>query len=198
MEKGTHWIELQITGKNEKSEGYNMALGAYILRSGGPWPEEWNVIGPFPGGEDYGYGTVYPPEQGVDLNGKYTGRDGKEVTWTKLKANKILWLHPTIKPSENSVAYAQIYVKSPDERETMGFICADDAAKFWFNGEIVWAVPGLNAIKPDKYPVPLKLKAGWNEVLVKVCQSGGNWGVVFRIQDPKGELVYSTTREPGE
>jgi hypothetical protein len=198
MEKGMRWIELRTTGKNEKSDGYNMALGAFILRSGGPWPKEWNVIGPFPGGEHYGYATVYPPEQGVDLDAKYTGSEDKELTWTKLKTNNILWLHPSIKPSANCVAYAQLYVKSPDEREALAFICADDAAKFWFNGEIVWAIPGLNAIKLDKYPVPLTLKAGWNEVLVKVCQSGGNWGVVFRIQDPKHELVYSTTKEPSD
>ena len=36
---------------------------------------------------------------------------------------------------------------------------------------------------------------GPDEVLIKVGQGGGNWGVAFRMYDPKQELVYSTTKE---
>ena len=88
-----------------------------------------------------------------------------------------------------------MYVKSPDERTATAFLSVDDAGKFYFNGELLWAVPGLHPVELDEYAVPVRLKAGWNEVLVKVGQCGGNWGFAFRIRDPKAELLFSTTRE---
>lgn len=198
MKAGMRWLELRVTDKNEKSEGYNMALGAYLVKPGGPWPKEWNVIGSFPGGHDYGYTAVYPPENGVDLQAEYTGAEDKKIAWRTLKAQDILWLHPHLKPSDNRTAYAHIYVKSPDERNATAFISADDAGKLFVNGTLLWALPGLHPIKLDQHQVAVKLNAGWNEVLIKVCQSGGNWGVAFRIQDPKSELVYATTKGPSQ
>ena len=199
MKQGTRWLELRVVDKNEKAEHCDLALGSYLITGGGPWPQAWSVVGPFPGGgTDLGYNTVYPPEQGVDLSAKYAGVDGAEIAWTTLETKDVLWLHPKLNPNNNVVAYAHLYVKSPDERTATAFIGADDAAKLFLNGELVWAVPGFHPVKIDEYAVPVKLKAGWNEVLIKVGQGGGDWGVAFRIQDPKRELTYSTTGAAGE
>jgi len=195
MMRGLHKIELRIIDKNEKSTGYNMALIAYLIRGASQWAKEWNIIGSFPGGRDFGYGTTYPPEQGVDLAAKYTGIDNKEISWTQLKTNDILWLHDKIQPSNNCVAYANTYVWCPDDRDVDALVCTDDAGKLYINTELVWAVPGVSHLEIDKYIVPIKLRAGWNEILLKVCQSGGHWGFSFRINDPKSELLYSVNKE---
>jgi hypothetical protein len=197
MKRGQRRLELRIVDKNEKAEAYNLAPGSYIMRSGGPWPKEWNVVGPFPIGNDLGYSEVYPPEKGVDLKATYRGLDDKEVSWKKLTAETTLLLARAdrIAPWENVLAYAHIYVKSPDDRDAKAYICVDDAGKLFVNGELLWAVPGGNAIIIDKYEVPMKLRAGWNEILIKVGQGGGNWGVAFRMYDPKLELTYSTTKD---
>lgn len=195
MAKGQRTIELRIVDKNEKAEAFNLAPGSYIMRSGGPFAKQWNVVGPFPGGDDYGYSTVYPPEEGVDLSTKYTGIENTELAWSKLDVAGVLWFHPTMKPKDNVTGYAHVYVKSPDDRTATAFISVDDAGKLFINGEVLWAVPGLHAIKIDQYEVPVKLKAGWNEILVKVSQCGDNWGFLFRFVDPKKELIYSTTKE---
>ena len=197
MALGQRWLELRIVGKNEKAEAYDLAPGSYIMRSGGPWPKEWNVVGPFPVGKDLGYTEVYPPEKGVDLSATYKGLDDKDITWKKLDAQTWLTLAGPnrIAPWENVLAYAQLYIKSPDDRNARAFISVDDAGKLFVNGELMWAVPGGHAIKIDEYEIPIKLKAGWNEILIKVGQGGGNWGVAFRMYDPKRELVYSTTRD---
>ncbi len=200
MERGQRRLELRVVGKNEQAEGYNLAPGSYIMRTGGPWPKEWNVVGPFPVGNDMGYSTAYPPEKGVDLNATYTGLEGKQIGWKTLTAVTTLSLTgPTrIAPWENVLAYCHLYIKSPDDRDAKAFLSVDDAGKLFVNGELLWAVPGGHAIIIDQYEIPMKLKAGWNEVLIKVGQGGGNWGVAFRMYDPKGELTYSTTKEETE
>ena len=79
MTDGSHKLELRIVGKNDNSGGYNMAPVAFLVTGASQWAKEWNVVVRFPGGRDFGYGTPYPPEQGVDISAKYTGIDNKEI-----------------------------------------------------------------------------------------------------------------------
>ncbi len=193
---GTHWLELRVVGKNEKSTGYNMALAAYRVDPASAFPTAWNVVGAFAGNKhDYGFGTAHPPEQGVDLNATYTGATGEEIAWSKLETRGLTWIHGKFPPNNFCVAYAHTYVKSPDERQTSALVSTDDAGKLFVNGELIFAIPGVNHLKVDKFAVPITLKPGWNDVLLKVCQAGGHWGWSFRIRDLKGDLIYATTKE---
>ena len=196
LKAGLRRLELRITGRNEKSLGFDLAAGAAFLRCAGALPKEWSVVGPFPGDADAGYGTVYPPEKAVDLGAKYEGMDGKQIGWTKLATKDIVWLHPTLKPNTKCVAYGHLFVESPRDQKATAYVGVNDAGKLFINGELVWAVPGIHQLKADEYAVPIHLKAGWNEVLIKACQYEEEWGFAFRVQDPKLELTYSVTKGP--
>ena len=100
------------------------------------------------------------------------------TAWTSGLSRRWTWLRPI----------------SHDERDATALVSVDDAGKLWVNGELVWAVPGVNHVLPDKYAVPIRLRKGTNEVLIKAGQGGGAWGVAFRIADPKGDLQYTPTR----
>ena len=195
MTKGTHWIELRITGKNENSKGFGMALAGYLITGASPWPKEWNIVGAFSGGPDNGYGAQYPPETSVDLRAKYRGAEDKDVSWVIMKTNSVLWLHERIRPNTDCVAYAHTYVWSPDDRRADALVSTDDGGKLFINSEMVWGLPGINHLQIDEFAVPIKLIKGWNEVLIKVCQNGGHWGFAFRILDPNCDLIYSPSRE---
>jgi len=130
----------------------------------------------------------------MDVEAGLHAGGGKEVTWIKLATKEFLWLHPKLTPNAQCVAYVHSYVRSPNDRKVTAFVGLDDAGKLFINGELVWAVPGVHHLKVDEHAVPIRLKAGWNEVLIKVGQGEGYWGVAFRLQDPKLELTYSTTR----
>jgi hypothetical protein len=41
----------------------------------------------------------------------------------------------------------------------------------------------------------VKLKKGWNKVLIKVLQGAGGWGYYFRFSDPKAELRWALKPE---
>ena len=108
----------------------------------------------------------------------------------------IVWLHPTLKPNTKCVAYGHLFVESPRDQKATAYVGVNDAGKLFINGELVWAVPGIHQLKADEYAVPIHLKAGWNEVLIKACQYEEEWGFAFRVQDPKLELTYSVTKRP--
>jgi hypothetical protein len=195
MKAGTRWLQIRIVEKNENSTGYNMAPTAYRITGASPWPAEWNLIGSFPGGRDSGYARACPPEQDVDLAATYTGSLDNEIQWTQIKTNGPVWIHERLSPNVDCVAYAHTYVWSPDDRDIDALVSTDDAGKLFINGELVWGIPGINHLQVDRFAVPVHLVKGWNEVLIKICQTGGHWGYAFRITDPKQELIYSTTKE---
>ena len=172
-----------------------MAPTAYRISGASPWPAEWNLIGSFPGGRDSGYSRACPPEQNVDLTATYTGSLDKDIQWSRIKANGPVWIHERLSPNVDCVAYAHTYVWSPDDRDVDALVSTDDAGKLFINGELVWGIPGINHLKVDRFAVPVHLVKGWNEVLIKICQTGGHWGYAFRITDPQQELIYSTTKE---
>ncbi len=63
---------------------------------------------------------------------------------------------------------------------------ADDAIKVWVNGKLCYehwrtGVPEIRSMKAE-----LKLKRGWNELLVKVADHGGGWEFGGRVRRPDG------------
>ncbi|MBN1153698.1 hypothetical protein JXB12_02115, partial [candidate division KSB1 bacterium] len=90
-------------------------------------------------------------------------------------------------PNVWSVAYAMIDIIAPDEREVQLRFGSDDGSKIWLNDDIVWL---LNRHRPayfDVSKISVKLKKGQNRVLVKVCNTVGDWGFFFRVTDEKGD-----------
>jgi len=44
--------------------------------------------------------------------------------------------------------------------------------------------------QPDQDRIPIKLRSGWNTLLVKVCQEGGQWGLYLRVADTDGKPIH--------
>jgi hypothetical protein len=43
--------------------------------------------------------------------------------------------------------------------------------------------------RPDEDKVPIHLKKGWNEIVLKVGQLGGDWGFYMRILGKDGKPI---------
>jgi hypothetical protein len=63
----------------------------------------------------------------------------------------------------------------------------DDEGMLWVNGEHVFTYPDPRPPLPDQDHIKIKLRSGWNTLLVKVCQEGGQWGLYLRLADPDGK-----------
>ena len=98
-------------------------------------------------------------------------------------------------PAKEAVGYAYTVVESPRGLAAELRCGADDNCTVWLNGQKVFGrEQWLNGIRLDRFTVPIKLKAGPNELLVKVCQGpqhkdpqvANNWTLQLRFCDSAG------------
>ncbi len=161
----------------------------------------WQVVGPFPNLTGRAFDKDFGPEKSVDLAATYAGQGGDAVRWQVAPNSTTGYVDfaAIFKPNILVCAYAVIYVKSPDARKALVSAGSDDGGKTWLNGTLILSVPGARSAAPGQDRVPVDLKAGWNEVLVKVPQSHGGWGFYFDLLAPDGkpmtDLLYAQAKE---
>ena len=148
----------------------------------------WLILGPFDNTAGVGYNTAYIPEDitQIDKTAKYEGV-GEQISWKKFTDDVFDGFIDFGKDINWRVSYAWATVTSPDEREVQFRFDSDDQSKIWLNGNEVFANTQAHAAIVDRYAIPVKLKAGKNSILVKVCNEEGGWGYYLRITDADGK-----------
>ncbi|MFC1661077.1 glycoside hydrolase family 172 protein [Gemmatimonadota bacterium] len=167
------------------------------------WAMEWLVVGPFPNpqriGTEYSSAldSVYGPEEEPDSGTVYSLADGTRLAWQPAEGDSTGYvrLNPHFDPSDWVAAYAQVFLFSPDDRDALLLLGADDAHQLWVNEGLVSTRQGRNISVADDLEVPVRLRAGWNRVLLKVADLDGGWAFHLRPADPDGVLRWS--RQPG-
>ncbi|MCG3180807.1 MAG: hypothetical protein BIFFINMI_03170 [Phycisphaerae bacterium] len=148
----------------------------------------WFYAGPFDNSESKGFDAVYPPEKGVDLKAKYTGKNNEPVTWqegTKFvdgQVNDLLIFKPEC--NENAAVYLYRRIECGAATELPVSLGSDDTLTVWLNGEKVLAQNEYRGCAPDQALLTLKLRPGGNDLLLKVCQGAGGWGFYFAAKEP--------------
>jgi hypothetical protein len=159
------------------------------------WLQLFHLVGTFDNTDRKGVTADYPPEHSFKTGEPWPGKSGP-VTWL---ATNWRWptapkpepffidLVPLFTPHENTVAYAAAYVWAPKDMDALVLMGTDDEGTLWVNGTQVFTFPNPRPPMPDEDHIAIKLRAGWNTVLVKVCQEGGQWGLYLRLADPEGK-----------
>jgi len=93
------------------------------------------------------------------------------------------------------VAYGLTHVWSPDERSAALFIGKDDGLKVWVNGDVILDRNTWSHAIPDSFFTTMKLRSGWNKVLVKCANWSGGWAFMLRPGDPDRELRFARKPE---
>jgi hypothetical protein len=166
------------------------------------WAREWNVVGPFPNPQHLGteyspaVDSVYGPETNPDLAASYTGLADATVRWKRAEASEDgrVRLNSHFEPNDWVAAYAQAYLYSPDDRAVPLLLGADDAHVLWVHGERLSERQGRHSAVADEIEIPVRLRAGWNPVLLKVVDLDGGWAFMLRAADPSGKLRWSARR----
>ncbi len=198
LEAGENALVFEAAGKDARSAGHDIFFVGYALR-----PEvrrfvrEWNLVGPFHAADMDDLLTVYPPEKEGAPAKSYQGKGGAGVTWRTFRAGEsgYVRLDDLIRPNEQAIVYGLAYVHSPDDREADLLLGSDDGVRVWLNGEIVHTNPVYRAAGPDLDRVQVRLRKGWNKVLIKVLQGAGGWGYFVRFADPEAALRYALKPE---
>jgi hypothetical protein len=172
---------------------------AILPRPDRRWATEWLVVGPFPNPQRIGtehspaLDSVYGPEADPATSQFYAAMGGGVASWRGASGDDTGYvrLNPHFEPNDHVAAYAQAFLFSPDDRDALLLLGADDAHQLWLNGEVVSRRQGRNISVEDDLEVPVRLHAGWNRVLLKVADLDGGWAFHMRAADPTGELRWS-------
>ncbi len=164
---------------------------------------DWHIVGPFAGPDFKAFTNVYPPERqllAIDLAARYDGPRGK-LAWKRHRTPDdfgTVDLVKSVEATDDAAAYAFTAIDSPAARDAQFRCGADDNLTIWLNGERVFAKDEWqNGTRLDRFIVPVRLRAGRNEILVKVCQGpkyrdpgmANPWSMQFRICDASGKGI---------
>src|SRR5262249_42741467 len=143
-------------------------------------------------------------EKMVDVKATYEGKDGKRLTWKRLTVPEtrtgrhvaLVDLHQALGAAQDAVGFAWTALRVKEAREVEFRGAADDNFSVWVNGERVLGFEEYrNGVRLDRHRFKVKLKAGVNTVLVKVCQAPGdanaepNWEFLLRLCDETGKGI---------
>ena len=86
------------------------------------------------------------------------------------------------RPTESS-AYAHSYIYSPTNGSAKLLLGCDDGIKVWMNGKNVLTKDIYSSWTQDEFIVNIELNQGWNQLLCKISQGGGDYKFSAKITD---------------
>ncbi len=165
----------------------------------------WKVVGPFDNSGKRGFNTPYPPEAEIRLDAEYDGKSGK-IGWRDYVTEDdygIVDLNAALVTEKGVAGYAYHEFTSDQERDVELRIGSKNAFKLWVNGELAFERDEYHhGTKLDHYRARARLRAGKNDVLLKVCQNElvkswtKQWQFQIRVCDSAGTAILSQTRSP--
>jgi hypothetical protein len=163
----------QVDGiaKKLKEQGIEVDLAAHF-----GFVRSWYIIGPFDNAAGTQLTVVYPPEKSFDLTAGFKGKDDVDCRWRPFVTDDPYGkvdLNKAVGKKKGVLAYARVVVESPVRRRAEVRVGTATALKVFCNGkellscdEYYHGIPEM-----DQFVVPVTLKAGRNEILIKVCQN---------------------------
>jgi hypothetical protein len=193
--------QVQVLASRLKENGIAVSVAEHL-----GFLTDWYVIGPFDARDMKGFKAIYPPEEKIDLAAELDGRDGK-LKWKRYRVKEALSGLPArvalvnlLEPlgeHHDCVAYAYTAFSVPAAEEVEFRGSADDNFQVWVNGKREFGFEEYrNGVRLDRHRFKVKLHAGENKVLVKICQAPldttnpePNWEFLLRMVNGAGEGV---------
>ncbi len=161
----------------------------------------WAFIGPFPNDGMAGLAEAYPPETaGVD-GGTHPGKV-IDVSWReteRVSETGYFDLRDVVRPTHAAVAYVAVDVTSDRSRDARLSLAVDGAYRVWVDGEPVAEQPDHLGGFLLRDTIPVRLRRGTNQILVKIGTVDAPMGLHARLLDDDGEplvLEHSPARRP--
>ena len=149
----------------------------------------WRLLGPFDNTGNAGFHAAYPPEPIAGVSDPTVGKGGRELRWRTYRnqaASGYVDLVEALGHEPWCMAYAACEVYSPDERDGWLELGSDDGLAVWLNGEELLRRDVYRPAAPGQDLVPVRLRQGRNDLLLKISQAEGDWGFHCRLADDRG------------
>ena len=161
--------------------------------------KDWYFLGPFDNPGSEGPAKQFSPEKKIDLGASYVGKNGLSVKWFRpfgYDSSGYVDLNTLFSPNDFSAAYALTYLNCSSEREAQFRFGSEDGIKVWLNGLEIFSYDTPRAAVVDDDLVTVRLKKGWNKILLRVSDTWGSWGFYFRVTDLKGNPIEAAICDP--
>ncbi|NQT88869.1 ThuA domain-containing protein, partial [bacterium] len=155
----------------------------------------WWVAGPISGDPDEVRRKVFPPEKKVDIERGFDV-DGAHYAWRMAIANEdgILDLVEVFDSQANCAIYMYGEALVEKEQDVELRFGSDDGFVAWLNGAEVSRFDGHRALRPGSEKAKVRLKAGANQILMKIDQKNGDWAGCAQIVGLDGKEADFTER----
>jgi hypothetical protein len=188
------WIDYDGDGRPDVllADGFR---GLRLYRNKGPasvapappqW-SKWSFIGPFDNSDKRGFDAVYPPETEINLGAQYAGKGNERVGWREgsFRDGQVNDLRQfKAEHNSNCVIYLYREVTCTGAVEVPAGFGSDDTLSVWLNGQRIHAENVYRGCQPEQVALRLKLRAGKNSLLLKICQGDGEFAFYFSAKDP--------------
>lgn len=150
----------------------------------------WFVVGPFDNERGTGFQRDHGPEAApfdpaATFEGKKNPVGWRPVPVTDLPRGEVA-LDALMRPNDQAVAYAVTYLHADEPTPVALRLGSDEAVALWVNRHEVLRADVRRPYRPDQEAVGVVLRAGWNEVLLKVADQTGDWRFRLRVSAPGG------------
>ncbi len=125
-------------------------------------------------------------EQAAPFPGfSFIDENGQNIKWIKYSSplsDRVL-LNNALDAGSEAVAYAYCTLESPDDRESIVYLSVNRSIALFCDGKLIFKKRANLLLTIDEFPVPLKLHAGKNRILLKIEKGTTAWDFSFSIKD---------------
>jgi hypothetical protein len=178
-------IDAKATTKFNKTQHFNLIT-------------EWLVVGPFDNTDGTGFAKAYPPELPIDPKAEYDGKSEK-VRWKALQSEDAyggIDLNEDLGKVKFAITYAYATIVSDKEMPIQIRATSPNAVQIFLNGKAIYSRDAYhNGRAFDAHIGDGVLRAGKNEILLKICQNNQrepwaqDWSFAARVCDATGGKV---------
>jgi hypothetical protein len=173
-----------VQSTSESADSVKAAQAAWeteAAKSGSSTPalDTWQMTGPLAAESfEAAYDKKFGPEQSLTTNTAYSiaNAGGKWVAHPEYTDGKVYVL-----TGENSAFYLFRHIHADNTEPVKLSFGSDDAIKVWLNGAQVVADKAQRSAAPDQDIVTVMLKAGDNDLLVKIVNGVQEGGFYFKL-----------------
>jgi len=176
------------------------SLSALWQQHGHSHVRSWQIVGPFPfvvpsaeTSDSTARAQLTAVETGIVQNGYATEAQfvglRPNLTWQPFLSDQDrIDLRKACNSDEKAAAFAISWLFSRQEREALLSVGSDDGMKLWFNRKLVHNVDTHRSSSRGQEKIPVNLKSGWNEVLVRIDnRGGGDWNFYAEFRSPNNK-----------
>lgn len=92
--------------------------------------------------------------------------------------------------------YARTSIWSPVAQDARLDLGSDDGLRVWLNGRVIHTNNAMRGLTHGSDRAAARLERGWNDVLVKVSQGGGDWQFSCRMRAADGSPLRGVFADP--